>query len=141
MAEVNLSECAQCLCLASRRAARTITRGFDRHLRPHGLRATQFSLLAVLELGGQRSIGDLADTLGADRTTLTRNLALIEEQGLIRIRPGEDPRARIVAITSKGKSLLTRAFPAWREAQSALGAAIGSTAADSLRRLARSPHI
>jgi len=141
MTDVDLSECAQCLCLASRRAARTITRGFDRHLRPHGLRATQFSLLAVLELGGQRSIGDLADTLGADRTTLTRNLALIEEQGLIRIRPGEDPRARIVAITSKGKSLLTRAFPAWREAQSALGAAIGSTAADSLRRLARSPHI
>jgi len=43
-----LYETTQCLCLASRRAARAITRAFDKELRPHGLRATQFSLLAVL---------------------------------------------------------------------------------------------
>jgi DNA-binding MarR family transcriptional regulator len=136
-----LLQCSECLCLASRRAARAITRAFDRQLRPRGIRATQFSVLAMLALKGPQSIGDLADLLGADRTTLTRNLALLEEQALVKIRHGADARERIVALTPKGKSTLTGAFPAWRQAQSALSTAIGSAMADSLRRLARSPQI
>jgi DNA-binding MarR family transcriptional regulator len=138
--ESDLSQCADCLCLAARRAARAITRAFDRELRPCGMRVTQFSVLAMLQLKGPQSIGDLADALGADRTTLTRNLALIEKQSLIKTRIGEDARSRIVAITPKGKSALTRAYPAWRKAQSALTESIGASLADSLRRLARAPR-
>jgi DNA-binding MarR family transcriptional regulator len=139
--EPDLSECADCLCLASRRAARAITRAFDQQLRPHGNRSTQFSVLAVLELKGPQTIGNLADALGADRTTLTRNLALIEDQSLIRIRAGDDARSRIVAIMPAGRRVLTSAFPAWRKAQSTLSASIGDQLANSLRRLARSPRI
>jgi DNA-binding MarR family transcriptional regulator len=72
----------------SRRAARAIARAFDRQLRPHGIRTTQFSLLAILELKGPQSIGSLADAVGADRTTLTRNLALLENQSLSGRRSG-----------------------------------------------------
>ena len=136
--EPDFSECAECLCLASRRAARTITRAFEKQMRPHGIRAPQFSLLVLLELKGPQSIGELADALGADRTTLTRNLALIEAQSLVKIRPGDDARSRIVAITPKGRGALKGAFPAWRKAQAALSAAIGRQMADSLRQLARS---
>lgn len=137
----DLSACADCLCLASRRAARTITRAFDGMLRPHGVRATQFSLLALLALKGPQSIGDLAEALGAERTTLTRNIARIEEQSLVSSRPGEDPRARIVSITPKGRKLLTKAFPAWRKAQAELTARIGQPLADNLRQLARSRRL
>jgi DNA-binding MarR family transcriptional regulator len=139
--EPDFSQCADCLCLASRRAARAITRTFDRELRPHGIRSTQFSLLAMLELKGPLSIGDLAQALGTDRTTLTRNLALIEDQSLIRMRLGDDARARIVAITPTGKRMLTKAFPTWRKAQSALSESVGGPLADSLRRLAHSPRL
>ncbi|MBI1777824.1 MAG: MarR family transcriptional regulator [Proteobacteria bacterium] len=141
IADPGLSETVGCLCLASRRAARAITREFDRELRPHGLRATQFSLLAILELKGPQSIGDLAHVLGADRTTLTRNLALVEDQALVRSRPGDDARSRIIEITPKGRSRLTGAFAAWRKTQSALTASIGNEAVNSLRRLARSAPI
>ncbi|MBI3496224.1 MAG: winged helix-turn-helix transcriptional regulator [Proteobacteria bacterium] len=110
-------------------------------MRPHGLRATQFSLLAILELKGPQSIGDLAHVLGADRTTLTRNLALVEDQALVRSRPGDDARSRIIEITPKGRSRLTGAFAAWRKTQSALTASIGNEAVNSLRRLARSAPI
>ena len=132
-----LLECADCLCLASRRAARAITRTFDRQLRPLGIRSTQFSLLTNLELRGPQSIGDLAERVGADRTTLTRNLALLEKQSLVKIRPGDDARARIVGILPKGKSLVARGFPAWRKAQAAVSATLGNDMADSLRRLAQ----
>jgi DNA-binding MarR family transcriptional regulator len=134
-----LSETSGCLCLASRRAARTITRRFDRALRPHGLRATQFSLLATLVLKGPQTIGALAEFIGADRTTLTRNLAVAEEHGLIALRPGKDARSRIASITTAGRQRLQRALPAWRETQDGLTDVIGIRVADSLRRLSREP--
>ena len=134
----DFAACADCLCLASRRAARTITRAYDAMLRPHGVRSTQFTILAVLHLKGPQSIGELADALGADRTTLTRNLALIEEQSLVSSRVGDDPRSRIVSLMPKGRRLLAKALPAWRKAQDELTARIGTPLADSLRRLARS---
>jgi hypothetical protein len=44
----NLIECAECLCLASQRAARRINRIYDREPRPYGLRVTQFAVLVML---------------------------------------------------------------------------------------------
>jgi DNA-binding MarR family transcriptional regulator len=122
-------------------AARVITRAFDGELRRHGLRATQFSLLAMLELKGPQPIGALARSLGTERTTLTRNIALIEEQGLASVRAGDDPRTRIVEIAPKGRRLFLKALPAWRKAQGELTAKIGPALADSLREVARSRRL
>ncbi len=133
-----LIETADCLCLASRQAARTITRAFDRRLRVHGLRATQFTLLASLALQGERSVGELAAFIGVDRTTLSRNMALAESRGLIASRRADgDARARLVQITPQGREVLSAAFASWREVQASLTDAIGGEAADRLRALAR----
>jgi DNA-binding MarR family transcriptional regulator len=134
-----LIQTRQCLCLASRRAARAITQQFDRALRAHGIRATQFTLLAVLELKGPQSIGALADLLGADRTTVTRNLAVAEQQSLVGVSPGEDARARIASITTEGRRILRRAFTTWRAVQESLTRAMGRETADSLRRISGEP--
>ena len=136
MTNTDLAECTQCLCLASRRASRTITRAFDKQLRAHGLRATQFTLLVNLALRGVNTISALADALGLERTTLTRNLRLIEDKGWVKIRPGEDARARDVEITSKGRALVNAALPAWRHAQKSIRSAIGDAGASALLRLA-----
>jgi len=128
-------ECSACLCLASRRAARAVTRAFDRELRPYGIRATQFSMLVMLMLRGPLAIGELAESLGVERTTLTRNLALTEREGWVAIRPGDDARSRIVAATKKGRAAVTAALPAWRQAQLAATAAIGDVGIDVLRAL------
>jgi DNA-binding MarR family transcriptional regulator len=133
-----LIECGDCLCLASRRAARGLTRAFDRQLRPYGIRATQFSILVMLLMRGPLRIGELADYLGLERTTLTRNLAVIEEKSWVVIRPGDDARARVVAATKKGQAAVTAARAAWRKAQQAASAAIGNAGVDALHALARS---
>jgi DNA-binding MarR family transcriptional regulator len=140
-ADPDLSETSQCLCLASRKAARAITRAFEKELRPRGLRATQFSALAILELRGPQTIGALAGTLGTERTTLTRNLAVLEQRALIRIDAGEDARVRLAAITAQGRAALMRALPAWHKVQSALTASVGRPMVDNLRRLARSAQV
>ncbi len=142
MPDPSRPETTLCLCLAARRAARAITREFDRALRRHGLRATQFSLLSALHAGGPRSIGDLAELLGADRTTLTRNLAVAEKHGLLTLRADrDDARSRIATINPKGVRALTAALPAWRKIQQKLLDEIGDEAAASLHRLAGGPCV
>jgi DNA-binding MarR family transcriptional regulator len=133
----------QCLrvsteCTASqlRRAARAISRVHDHHLAPSGLRGTQFNLLVALSLFGQVSLVRLADRLGIERTTLTRNLRPLEREGLVTSSPGKDQRVRLLRLTHDGQRALERAMPLWEEAQkrvvSGLGARRWQTLLDGL---------
>lgn len=135
----DLMECADCLCLASRRAARALSRSFERRLRPHGLRIGQFSALTALILKGAMTVGALADFLGVERTTLTRNLRLIEAKGWVTIEAGADARSRVVAVTPAGRKTVEAAVPSWRAAQHAAAATIGAAGVASLHRLAAKP--
>jgi len=138
--DVDTDECHACLCVAARRASRAITRLFDREYRPHGIRATQFTVLSMLNRGGPATIGVLAGAIGVERTTLTRNLARLEVRGWIKIAGSEeDGRSRIVSVTRKGRATLATALPAWRKAQSAAMAAIGDAGATALRELSHKP--
>ena len=120
-AELDLRVCTTCHCLAARRRARAITRLFDEKLRPHGLRATQFSVLVGLALGGPRPIGALAEALGLEHTTLTRGAALLERNGWIASNRSADGRERPLRLTPASQAKLEEAFPAWQEAQAIAG--------------------
>lgn len=114
---VDLSACLACHCLAARRHARAITRLFEEKLRPHGLRATQFSVLVALALRGPTPVRQLADTLGLERTTLTRVAAVLERNGWIATAASDDARRRVLRLTGAGRRKAERAFPAWKDAQ------------------------
>jgi DNA-binding MarR family transcriptional regulator len=116
-AVINFYACRDCHCLAARRQARAITRLFERKLRPHGLRATQFSVLAALALKGPTPVKELAETLGLDRTTLTRIGAVLERDGWVSTAQSGDARKRLLALTAAGRRKLKAAYPAWKEAQ------------------------
>ncbi len=127
--------CADCFCLASRQAARKITRLYDGYMQKAGIRVTQFTILSQLMLRGEMPIGKLADILGMERTTLTRNLTLLEQRKWISIRPGDDPRARIIGITVPGRGVVRRGFPFWSEAQAHLASLLGAEGEAALKIL------
>ena len=116
---------AACTCAALRQAARAVTQLYDGALRPAGLKATQFTLLATLAQTGGLPLTRLAAALVMDRTTLTRNLKPLLAKGLVRVDHGEDQRVRRIALTEAGKGALERAIPLWRTAQSRLVDALG----------------
>lgn len=116
----DLSIVKDCYCLEARRRARALTRFYEKRLRPHGLRATQFSILAALALAGPRPINELAHILGLERTTLTRSATLLERNGWIESIRAEDARKRLLLLTSAGRAKLEEALPAWKEAQDAV---------------------
>ena len=131
---IDLFACVDCHCLAARRTARAITRDFEAKLRPHGLRATQFSILAALALKDPIPVSELAWVLGLERTTLTRSAALLERNGWIEAAESTDAREHPLRLTQAGRQKLEAAFPAWKEAQELVG---GKLARDEYRRSPR----
>ena len=106
-----------CTCGQLRKAARAVTLLYDNAFKPTGLLSTQFDLLHVISKSDSVRISDLAVKMGTDRTTLTRNLAILERDGLIRISEGKDHRTRIVTATPKGHGAIIRAVPRWNDVQ------------------------
>ena len=106
-----------CACANLRRATRMVTQAYDRALRPAGLRTTQFSLLSVLAKRGQIRQSLVADILGMDGTTLTRNLRPLLKNAWIEIDRDSDQRVRLISITDEGRRVLAKAVPLWQQVQ------------------------
>jgi DNA-binding MarR family transcriptional regulator len=119
-------ECRDCLCFAVRRAARAVTQHYERHLRPSGLRATQFTVLVWLAQTGPMPINRLASEMGLERTTLSRNLRPLLAKRWIAVSEEADRRVHSVAITAKGRAVAREALPAWRKAQASAKKKLGA---------------
>ena len=126
---LEMAECKEigrtCACFKVRKAARAITKLYEEVLRPSGLRATQFSLLMATRVMGPVTVVKLAQVMVMDRTTLTRNLQILEKRGLITIKPGEDRREREINLTAAGMEVLNQTVPLWEEAQERVRKGLG----------------
>jgi DNA-binding MarR family transcriptional regulator len=73
-----------CTCGELRKAARAITLLYDNAFKSTGLLSTQFNVLQAIYNINSIRISDLANKLGMDRTTLTRNLSVLESKDLLK---------------------------------------------------------
>lgn len=119
---------AECACNNVRRAAREITQRYERALAPSGVKATQFPILVALGEGEPIPIVPLAEGLALDRTTLTRNLRILEGRGLVTVAAAEhDARVRLASITGEGLRVLAHALELWRAEQHDVVEAFGQS--------------
>lgn len=116
-----------CAVLRTRMAARKLTRAYDKALRPAGLKITQFTLLIAVEEGSAKSLTALADMLALERSSLVRNVKLLEEDGLLEAAPSGEGRSLGLRLTKAGRKKLTQALPLWREAQTQVEDALGAS--------------
>lgn len=127
---------ANCTCFNLRKAARAVTQAYDEALKPTGLRATQVQLLSVVAAVGPAPITELAKTLVMDRTTLTRNLKPLIQNGLLEVTGSTDQRRRPIAITAQGSALLDQARPLWSRVQTRMVEGLGKDGwSDLLQKL------
>lgn len=125
-----------CTCYRIRKAARRVTQIYDHHLAGVGLTANQLGVLALMSRGGAMSMGALAGEMGADPSTMTRNMRPLIEAGLVEAAGGEgDGRVRAVRLTGAGNDKLAAAVAPWREAERAVVRALGAHDAALLREL------
>ncbi len=136
MDALNNEKCAEmgraCVCINLRKASRIITKTYDKFLRPSGLRGTQFGLLMIVKAVGKVTVTKLAEWATMERTTVTRNLKLLENRGFVKIEPGKDQRERVVTLTKDGVSILHTALPFWEEAQNHVANIFGKDRTDQM---------
>lgn len=130
-----------CVCTTLRKATRNVTQLYDDALRPSGLRTTQLHTLNAIGEAGEATVTELTKLLLIDQTTLTRNLAVLERDGLIKEVQKPDGRLKSVRLTRKGEQALQAALPLWAEIQERVTKAISTRTWTSmsaeLERLAR----
>lgn len=145
-----------CTCSKLRRLTRRVTAVYDRELAASGLRVTQYALLSALqrEAGGLatsppgRPRGEsrraqpegtpmnlLAERMDMDRTTLTRNLKPLVDQGWAELVPApHDARVRLARITPAGTAAWAAARPHWKRAQLEINRTLGDTTVAGLHQ-------
>jgi DNA-binding MarR family transcriptional regulator len=114
-----------CLCTSLRQAALAATQIYDEALEPSGLKITMFRLLRRISEAGQPTISELARIVDLDRSTLGRNLKVLERSGHVQLAGGEDERSKIVSLTARGRSKFEKALPLWAKAQRTMQARLG----------------
>ena len=108
-----------------RQLTRVVSRHYDAHVAPSGLKMTQYSLLShVLRLGPVRPV-DLALAMNVDASTLTRNLKPLILGGWLTQGEGPDARSRLISLTDAGRTKRTEAQQYWRAAQLSLNDRLG----------------
>ncbi|HEX4321157.1 MAG TPA: MarR family transcriptional regulator [Acidobacteriaceae bacterium] len=119
--QTQLARTRNCSCSALRRATRAVTAHYEGHFRGSGLRGTQFTILSVLAQAGPLPMTRLADLLGVERTTLTRNLMVLARQGLVAWTGEQDGRVRKALLTKSGDAMLHTCLPHWMAAEASVG--------------------
>ncbi len=127
-----------CYCMQARRASRRLTEIYERELAPFELTLPQFSLLRSCRRLGLIGISEFAARLKLDRTTLGRNLKLLEKSGLVALDENtEDQRERLVSITREGAKRLEQAVGAWSAAQEKVKHGLGKPSLAALNQLVK----
>jgi DNA-binding MarR family transcriptional regulator len=124
-----------CTNLKLRQLDRVVTRHYDAYLSATGIKNTQYSLLSYVAALGPIRPSDLAQRMGLDASTLTRNLQPLVSQGWLRLGPGDDARSRQIEATKEGHAKRSEAKREWKRAQLALNARLGAKQVAALHSL------
>jgi DNA-binding MarR family transcriptional regulator len=122
---IDLAGTGSCAAFNFRRTARAVTRLYDLGLQACGLRATQFAILTAIAKSQPVAISRIGEILVLDQTTLTRNLRVLQKQGLLDISPRSIQRQRFLTLTDEAVKALEIAVPLWRKVQANFLAAMG----------------
>jgi DNA-binding MarR family transcriptional regulator len=132
-----IAEVAQhCLLTRTRIISRVVTNIYDQALRPYGVNSSQFSMLVVIAKMRGASRAELGRANHLERSTSTRNLQLLLDQGWVNEQPPTHGRSRPIVLSKTGHELLEAAMPAWRAAQETARKRLGDEGASALLSIA-----
>lgn len=124
-----------CICIAVRKASRRLTARYDAALAPAGINVAQFSLLRNIRRHAPVSLTRLGEVTELDRSTLGRNVRVLERMGLCALADAADRREASIVLSSEGQRILAAAEPLWASTQAELRNRIGAGGAAQLEAL------
>ena len=122
----------ECLGVSVRMLNRIVTRTYDELLRAHGIKFSQLNILTVVAIHGPIQPAQVSRRLSIEKSTLSRNVRLMEANGWLESLPGT-ANTQLLRLTRRGKALYVQAAPAWQQAQERLAELLGSRTTAAIR--------
>jgi DNA-binding MarR family transcriptional regulator len=120
----------ECFCITARGLANRLTQLYDQRLESCGLKVTQYSVIKKIVKQPEITVSELATQCQLDRTTLTRNLHVLEKNGWIDFTEGFDKRQKRVRLRSEKANAFQAACATWAQLQDELNTVVNL---DSIR--------
>ena len=135
IAEIAAATSETCLATRVRQLSRIITRVYDDAMRPHGITASQYTLLTQLAQRDGITAVEIGFALDIEKSTLSRNLKRLLALTLIVMDPPAGRKGRGLHLTPKGQAVIKEAYPVWREAQARANQVMGHNSRETLDTL------
>lgn len=120
-----------------RAATRKVAAAYDAALAPVGINIAQYALLRMIDNRRQVSLTELGRLADLDRSTIGRNVKVLERGGLVQTGRGEDQREAVVSLAPRGIEALAAAAPLWEACQRQIEKRLGADRIEVLRDIAR----
>ena len=123
---------SSCYCTNLRRSTNVVSAFYDSILSEVGLTVAQYYLLVNLSRLGTVNITHWAKAVGLDRSTMVRNIKLLQNRGLVEIVDGH---GKTFALSSEGTMILEKAMPQWEKAQMQIEKILGKEDVEAIFRI------
>ena len=124
---------SDCYCTNLRRSAGKITELYDKAFSDLQITASQYYLLVNLFRAEKSNISNWAVLVGLDRSTMVRNIKVLQTKGWIEPTEGHGKQFR---LSDSGVDIVKSAMPIWNEAQNMIELALGKEDAEAIFRIA-----
>ena len=107
----------ECLNWRLRKLNRELTAIYDFAFKPLKLKASQANIVMAIALLGPCPPGEIGKVLSLERSTVSRNIDVMRNNGWITVTESEAGRITSLSISAEGKKLIKKIYPAWKKAQ------------------------
>lgn len=121
-----------CYCTNLRRCANAISDFYDKELKETGMSIAQYYLLINLKRMENANITHWAERVGLERSTMVRNIKVLEARGLIEQTHGH---GKTFSLSETGKKALDEAIPVWEQAQKKMELFLGEEDSNAILRI------
>lgn len=118
-----------CYCTSLRRSAAAISDFYDDALKPAGLTVAQYYLLVNLSRLEAVNITHWAEYVGLDRSTMVRNIKVLQGHDLIETVEGH---GKTFTLSPEGRRVLALATPLWENAQKQTESLLGKANVEAI---------
>lgn len=122
---------ATCFALQARKTANQIARIYNNAVADLGLEMSQISTLFLIAVEGADTMARAADVLGVERSTLVRNIGVLQRDGFVTRSTGVGVAG--YRLTASGRTMVEKAIPRWQSIQQSIERQIAQSNSDDPR--------
>lgn len=121
-----------CIGLRLRRLSRIVDGYYRKNLIDYEITESQLTILFLLSEMKKVEQGRIGKVLKLERSTVSRNIKLLTEKGLIKRTPEYKPE---IELTTKGKNLALELIPLWEKTMDELITKLGNNGLQLIKEL------